>query len=79
MGVSNGGAVHGYSPAGSLEEVIEVPARKVTARTFGGKRLDELFVTTSREGLEADTDPEAGSLFRAVVGVSGRPVREFAG
>jgi sugar lactone lactonase YvrE len=77
--ISNGGAVHCYSTAGVLEEVIRVPARKVTACAFGGERLDELFITTSREGLAAGDDPKAGSLFRAGPGVRGLPVREFAG
>ena len=74
-----GGVVRRYTPAGALDETIEVPARKVTACTFGGPRLDQLFITTSREGLGAGVDPLAGSLFRAVVGVIGLPVREFAG
>ena len=51
----------------------------MTACTFGGADLDELFITTSWEGLGPDDDPLAGSLFRVVPGVSGRPVREFAG
>ncbi len=74
-----GGVVHRYAPDGSLDEVVEVPARNVTACTLGGADLDQLFVTTSREGLEDDEDPLAGSLFRAAVGVRGRPVRDFAG
>jgi sugar lactone lactonase YvrE len=53
--------------------------RKVTACTFGGPSLDQLFITTSREGASPSDDPRAGSLFRAVVGVAGLPVREFAG
>jgi sugar lactone lactonase YvrE len=73
------GAVRRYSPAGVLDEVVEVPARKVTACTFGGPHLNELFITTSREGLEPGMDPLAGSLFRVEAGVSGQPVREFAG
>jgi sugar lactone lactonase YvrE len=77
--ISNGGAVHRYTSEGKLDEVIDVPARKVTACTFGGDRLDQLFVTTSREGLEEGEDPLAGSLFRASPGVIGLPVREFAG
>jgi sugar lactone lactonase YvrE len=75
----DGSAVRRYTPEGQLDAAIEVPARKVTACTFGGERLDELFVTTSREGLEPGDDPVAGALFRAVPGVSGVPVREFAG
>jgi sugar lactone lactonase YvrE len=74
-----GGAVRRYTPEGMLDEVIEVPAKQVTACTFGSLDLDELFITTSREGLEPSKDPLAGSLFRCAVGVAGRPVREFAG
>jgi sugar lactone lactonase YvrE len=75
----DGGAVRRYAPEGRLDAVIEVPARKVTACTFGGDRMDELFITTSREGLEPRDAPRAGALFRAVPGVTGVPVREFAG
>ncbi len=79
VALSNGGAVRRYTPDGVLDDVVDVPARKVTAVTFGGPQLDQLFITTSREGLEPGADPLAGSLFRAVVGVRGLPVREFAG
>lgn len=77
--LANGGAVRRYTQAGKLDGVVEVPAQKVTACTFGGARLDELYITTSREDLPPDVDPLAGSLFRAAVGKVGRPVREFAG
>jgi sugar lactone lactonase YvrE len=79
VALSVGGAVRRYTSEGELDEVIDVPARKVTACTFGGPRLDELFITTSREGVERGTDPLGGSLFRASVGVGGLAVREFAG
>ena len=78
IAVNRGGAVRRYTAAGVLDEVVEVPARKVTACTFGGPGLDELFITTSREGLEPGQDPLAGSLFRVVPGVRGQPTREFA-
>lgn len=74
-----GGAVRRYTPDGALDEVVEVPARQVTACAFGGPSLDQLFVTTSREGLEPGDDPLAGSLFRVAAGVRGLPAREFAG
>jgi sugar lactone lactonase YvrE len=74
-----GSAVHRYTEKGDLDEVVEVEARQVTACTFGGPDLDRLYITTSRENLEPDDDPLAGSLFTADVGVSGLPVREFAG
>jgi sugar lactone lactonase YvrE len=72
-----GGAVHRYDADGRLDAVVELPTAQVTACTLGGARLDQLFVTTSAEGL--DDDPVAGSLFRVDAGVRGRPVREFAG
>ncbi|MEX1908449.1 SMP-30/gluconolactonase/LRE family protein [Janibacter sp. Y6] len=73
------GVVHRYDRAGRLDEVVEVEARQVTACTFGGPALDELYVTTSREGLEEGDDPLAGSLFRVSPGVRGLPAREFTG
>ena len=79
VALSNGSAVRHYTADGKLAEVIEVPVKKVTACTFGGPQLDQLFITTSREGVEPGTDPLAGSLFRAFVGVRGLPAREFAG
>jgi sugar lactone lactonase YvrE len=77
--VSNGGAVYHYSAEGVLEEKLVVPARKVTACTFGGEHLDQLFITTSQENIDTREDPLAGALFRAEVGVEGTPVHLFAG
>jgi sugar lactone lactonase YvrE len=77
--LSDGGAVRRYTPDGKLDAVIDVPARKVTACAFGGRGLDELFITTSREGLQPGDDPLAGALFCARPGVHGLAVREFAG
>jgi sugar lactone lactonase YvrE len=73
------GLVHRYGPDGVLDQVVEVGARQVTACTFGGADLDQLFITTSRENLEPGDDPLAGSVFAVAVGVEGMPVREFAG
>lgn len=75
----NSGTVRRYTAGGDLDEVVEVAARKVTACTFGGTALDELWITTSREDLAPSDDPLAGSLFRAAVGVTGQPTREFDG
>jgi sugar lactone lactonase YvrE len=79
IALSNGGSVRRYTPAGLLDEVVELPVTKVTACTFGGAELDELFITTSREGLGPGDEPAAGSLFRAAAGAAGLPVRQFAG
>ena len=79
VALSSGGGVRRYAPDGVLDEVIEVGARKVTACTFGGAQLNELYITTSREGLEPGQDPLAGSLFRCEPGAVGLPVRDFLG
>jgi sugar lactone lactonase YvrE len=79
VALNGGGAVHRYRPDGELDEVVEIPSRKVTACTLGGPGLEDLFITTSREGLAEGEDPLAGSLFRASVAVPGLPTREFAG
>jgi sugar lactone lactonase YvrE len=78
-----GAAVHRYSPDGELLAVVPLPVAQVTACTFGGPELDRLYVTTSRQGLDADarvTQPLAGALFAVdVPGVRGLPTLEFAG
>jgi sugar lactone lactonase YvrE len=77
--LSDSGVVHRYTPEGHLDAVVELPVTKVTACTFGGAQLDELFITTSCEGLDPGDEPQAGSLFRVVPGVRGRPTLEFDG
>mgnify|MGYP000938158527 CR=1 FL=1 len=79
VALNRGGAVRRFAPDGKLDAVVEVPVPGTTACTFGGERLDELYITTSREGLDPDEQPLAGSLFRSMVGTTGQPVREFAG
>ena len=74
-----GSTVHRYDADGRLDAVVEVPTAKVTACTFGGADLDELFITTSRQDLGPGDDPLAGSLFRVDPGVRGLPIRQFAG
>ena len=72
-----GGVVRRYRPDGVLDGLVEVPVRRVTACTFGGPDLRELYITTSREG--EDPEPEAGSVFCCRVDVPGLPVPTFAG
>ena len=79
VAIWGGSAVHRYSPEGALSEVIELPATQVTACTFGGNDLDELFITTSREGLPATEEPAAGALFHVRPGIAGLPARRFGG
>lgn len=74
-----GSAVHHYSSDGVLQDVIEVPTANVTACTFGGVGLDELYITTSREESSPQETGVAGALYRHLPGVTGLPVRSFAG
>lgn len=74
-----GSAVHCYSPGGTLQEVVEVPVPRVTAATFGGSDLEDLFITTSREGVPDGEQPLAGAVFHARPGVQGLPVLPYTG
>ena len=69
-----GAAVHRYDASGALAEVVDLPARCVSACAVVDGAL---FVTTSSQ--EDPGNPAAGALFRADVGVAGVPVRTFAG
>jgi len=73
------GTVRCFSPAGDAVAEATVPVRLSTACALGGEDGRDLFVTTSRENLGDDAEPEAGALFRARVDVPGQPVVPFAG
>jgi sugar lactone lactonase YvrE len=75
----NGGAVRCYSPNGKLEHEVRLPVSQVTACTFGGPGLDELYITTSRQTVPAGRQPAAGALFRVRPGVRGLPARCYQG
>lgn len=75
----DGAAVRRYTPDGCLDAVVPLPVSRVTACTFGGAELDELYITTSRDGLDPGTEPEAGALFRVSPGVRGLPTLPYAG
>jgi D-xylonolactonase len=69
-----GGCVIRYSPEGKERERIEFPCKLITSVTFGGKKLDRLFVTSGmghQRGLE--WGDLAGSLFKVDPGVRGIP------
>ena len=74
-----GAAVRRYGPGGELDAVLELPVTQVTACTFGGPGLAELYITTSRETLAESDQPPAGSVYVARPGVGGLPVVAFAG
>jgi len=74
----NGHAVHHYDNTGILAEVIDVPPSQVTACTFGGPHLNDLFITTSATGNVAP-DHGAGAVFHCRTDVTGLPAQPFHG
>jgi sugar lactone lactonase YvrE len=76
-----GGALTRWDPAsGLLLERLALPCRQVTSCCFGGPNLDQLFVTTARQEMDAaaiKAEPLAGGLFQADVGVKGLPADCF--
>lgn len=73
-----GHAVRRYDGAGTLVDVIELPPSQVTACTFGGPDLTDLYVTTSATGVGAGS-PGAGAVYRYEADVHGLPVQPFRG
>lgn len=67
---------------GKLLQKIDVPAQNTTCCTFGGRDLDQLFITTARlnrptEKLE--NQPDAGGIFVCRPGARGLPPFRFNG
>lgn len=73
----DGGRVSCWDPrSGRRQEVVELPCSRVTSCAFGGAKLDELFITTARKGLDESRlrdEPLAGGLFVVRPGVQGLP------
>jgi sugar lactone lactonase YvrE len=72
--------VRRYTPAGRPDRDIAVPARNPTCVAFGGARLDELYITSSRQEMtegELAAAPHAGGVYRALPGVAGIPDAPF--
>jgi sugar lactone lactonase YvrE len=56
---------------------VSVPAKNVTSCAFGGENLDELYITSARNGndeRELAEQPLAGALFRVKTDTRGLPV-----
>lgn len=65
---------------GELLETISVPALNASCPVFGGKDMNELFITSARHAMsEEDINkyPLSGGLFKVVTDVEGMPTFEF--
>ncbi|MGW5445969.1 SMP-30/gluconolactonase/LRE family protein [Streptomyces asiaticus] len=82
VAVWGAGRVLRCAPDGEVVSHIDVPARYVTACTFGGDGLSDLYITTARRpstGHPPRAEPAAGGVFRCAPGTSGLPLSRFAG
>jgi len=81
--VQNGaGRVVRYGPADGVTHEIEMPLPQPTSCIFGGRDLDVLYITTSRQNMTPDQlerYPLSGSVFAVRPGVSGLSEPLFAG
>lgn len=68
-----GACVKQFSPDGELLKTIELPTALTTSVMFGGKDLDELYITSAGGNDKDDRGPHAGALFRIRPGVKGLP------
>ena len=77
-----GAQVTKWNPAsGQLIERIHVPAKNVSSCVFGGKNMNELYITSARKGLDDATlsqYPLTGGVFRLETMIEGMPTFEFA-
>ncbi|SFJ96063.1 gluconolactonase [Paraburkholderia megapolitana] len=74
---NDAGRVLRFTPDGTLDRQIEVPAIKPAMCAFGGRELDTLFVTSIRPGVGA-TEHD-GHLFAVRPGVQGCAEADYAG
>lgn len=77
-----GARVVRYTPDGRVDRVVDLPCSQVTCCAFGGDKLDWLFVTTARTGLDAAAlarEPHAGELFAVDASVRGLADTPFPG
>lgn len=76
------GRIHCYGPGGDLETVLWAPTPRITGLAFGGRALDEMYVTSGCAGCDESTlvsDPYAGALLRFAPGVTGLPAASWNG
>lgn len=74
------GSIHKYSQSGKLLKRLAVDALQPTSCCFGGKDMDEIFITTATEGLneqQLKRYPDSGKTLRRKVDVKGKKLPEF--
>jgi sugar lactone lactonase YvrE len=75
-----GSAVARFDPKnGKLLDKIGLPALNVSCCTFGGERMDELYITTASIGTNLNKYPDAGGIFKVKPGITGPVSNKFKG
>jgi sugar lactone lactonase YvrE len=77
-----GGAILRFTPDGRVDSEVRLPVTRVTSCTFGGRTLDELYITTASIELsqsELANQPYAGAIFVCRPGIDGVPGNSWAG
>jgi sugar lactone lactonase YvrE len=72
----DGGCIVRVAPNGSIDRVVEMPAKNVTNCAFGGPSLRTLYITTASLNCP-DSDRLAGGLFAVETTVGGVPGNQF--
>lgn len=78
----DGWCLRRISPEGDVVQTVEMPVQRPTSCVFAGPNLDQLYVTSARRGIDADSlpmQPCAGGLFLVKAGARGIPQAPFAG
>ncbi|HTV84847.1 MAG TPA: SMP-30/gluconolactonase/LRE family protein [Dyella sp.] len=76
------GRVVRYDRDGRESFIVNVPTRQPSRVAFGGERLNTLYITSARDGLDQQAlsaDAHAGGLFAIDVPFTGLPEPRFAG
>ena len=78
-----GAQVTRWNPnTGTLLEQVPIPALNVSSCVFGGRNMNELYLTSARKGLDETAlkqYPLTGGVFRLETDVEGMPTFSFAG
>lgn len=76
----NGWQVVRYDPQGNPILSVKVPVQRVTSCCFGGEKSDQLFITSSRDGIswaELSDQPHAGDVFICQTDTQGQGTNFF--
>jgi L-arabinonolactonase len=63
VAIYRGGKVVAYRPDGSVERIVELPTRLTSSVTFGGPKLDHLYVTSIERDPLGNADPSGGYVY----------------